>query len=107
MSTAMSEIPGKVRAGGAERIAEKLGAAILGGVYRPHERVPGEIELGRRFGASRTVVREALKLLAAKGLIASRKRLGTHVRPREAWRLLDEDVLAWRLKDGRAEPKFV
>ena len=69
--------------------------------------MPGEIELGRRYGASRTVVREALKLLSAKGLIASRKRSGTRARPREAWNMLDADVLAWRLSDGQAEPKFV
>jgi DNA-binding FadR family transcriptional regulator len=99
--------PAPARIGGPERIAEKLGTAILGGVFRPHELVPGEIELCRRFGASRPVVREALKLLAGKGFIVSRRRAGTCVRPREAWHLLDADVLAWRLKDGRAEPKFV
>lgn len=93
--------------GGAARIAEKLGAAILAGIYRPHALVPGEMELCRRFDASRTVVREALKLLAAKGLIASRKRAGTYVRAREDWHMLDADVLAWRLKDGNAEPKLV
>jgi GntR family galactonate operon transcriptional repressor len=93
--------------GGAARIAEKLGVAILAGVYRPHELVPGEMELCRRFRASRTVVREAFKLLAAKGLIASRKRAGTYVRAREDWQMLDADVLAWRLKDGEAEPKLV
>jgi DNA-binding FadR family transcriptional regulator len=92
--------------GGAERIAGKLGAAILRGVYQPQELVPGEIELCHRFGASRTVVREALKLLAAKGLIASRKRAGTCVRPRDTWHMLDADVLTWRLKDVEAEPKF-
>ena len=69
--------------------------------------MPGEIELGRRFGASRTVVREAFKLLSAKGLIASRKRAGTQCAAREAWHMLDADVLAWRLQDGEAEPKFV
>lgn len=95
------------RASGAGRIAEEIGSAIVGGIYRPDELVPGEIELCRRFGASRTVVREALKLLSAKGLIASRKRRGTHARPREAWQMLDADVLAWRLKAGHAEPKFV
>jgi GntR family transcriptional regulator, galactonate operon transcriptional repressor len=92
---------------GAARIAAKLGAAILGGTYKPHDLVPGEIELCRRFGASRTVVREAFKLLAAKGLIASRKRVGTYVRAREEWHMLDADVLAWRLSDGEAEPKLV
>ncbi len=93
--------------GGAARIAEKLGVAILGGTYRPHDLVPGEMELCRRFAASRTVVREAFKLLAAKGLIASRRRAGTYVRAREDWHMLDADVLAWRLKDGGAEPKLV
>ena len=61
----------------------------------------------RRFGASRTVVREAFKLLSAKGLIASRKRAGHARQPREAWHMLDADVLAWRLSNGEAEPKFV
>jgi DNA-binding FadR family transcriptional regulator len=93
--------------GGAGRIAAELGAAIVAGVYQPDELVPGELELCRRFGASRTVVREAFKLLSAKGLIASRKRSGTRARPREAWHMLDADVLAWRLGNGQDEPKFV
>jgi DNA-binding FadR family transcriptional regulator len=96
----------KARIGGPERIAEKLGTAILKGVYRPRELVPGEMEVCRRFGASRPVVREAFRLLAGKGFIASRRRAGTYVRPREDWHMLDADVLAWRLKDGGAEPKF-
>lgn len=87
-------------------IAAELGAAIVAGVYKSDELVPGELELSRRFGASRTVVREAFKLLSAKGLIASRKRSGTRARPREAWHMLDADVLAWRL-NGKTEPKFV
>src|SRR6266851_7946222 len=90
--------------GGAQRIAEEIGAAILAGVYPPGELVPGEIDLCGRFRASRTVVREAFKLLSAKGLIASRKRAGTRVRVREQWHVLDADVLAWRLKSGEAEP---
>jgi GntR family galactonate operon transcriptional repressor len=102
----MSTPANRTRAGGAARIAEEIGAAIVAGVYRPDELVPGEIELCRRYGASRTVVREAFKLLSAKGLIESRKRTGTRARPRDAWNALDADVLAWRLKNG-AEPKFV
>lgn len=95
------------RTSGAGRIAEEIGSAIVAGLYRADELVPGEIALSRRFGASRPVVREALKLLSAKGLIASRKRTGTRAQPREAWQMLDADVLAWRLKSGKAEPKFV
>lgn len=103
----MSTPTTKSRLGGAARIAEDIGSAIVAGRYRPDEVVPGELELSRRFGASRPVVREALKLLSAKGLIDSRKRIGTRARPRTAWHMLDADVLAWRLKDGKAEPKFV
>jgi len=95
------------RIDGAQRIAEQIGSAIVAGRYAPEALVPGEIELGRRYGVSRTVVREALKLLSAKGLITSRKRAGTRTRPREAWNMLDADVLAWRLRDGKGETKFV
>lgn len=47
------------------------------------------------FGVSRTVLREALRTLTSKGLIESRPRVGTRVRPRRAWNLLDVDVLDW------------
>jgi DNA-binding FadR family transcriptional regulator len=107
MSTPRTKTRTGTRVDGAARIAEQIGSAIVAGRYRPGELVPGEIELGRRYGASRTVVREAFKLLSAKGLIASRKRAGTRALPREAWHMLDADVLAWRLKNERAEPKFV
>ncbi len=90
----MAETPSRRRkgsrtlaaAGGAGRIAAELGSAIVAGVYQPDELVPGEIELGRR---------------------SSRKRAGTCVRAREEWHTLDADVLAWRLRDGEAEPKLV
>ena len=48
-----------------------------------------------RTKARRTVIREAVKILSAKGLVAIRRGIGTQVEPRSAWRLLDEDVLAW------------
>ncbi|PYR54549.1 MAG: hypothetical protein DMF91_26490, partial [Acidobacteria bacterium] len=54
------------------------------------------------LGASRTVVREAVKVLAAKGLVESRPKTGTRVRPRDAWNLLDPDVLAWQ-QDGAVD----
>lgn len=47
------------------------------------------------FGVSRTVLREALRTLTSKGLVESRPRVGTRVRPRQAWNLLDADVLQW------------
>src|SRR4051794_28329733 len=69
----------------------------------------GELEPGDSLAAgwddqdvSRTVVREAVKVLAAKGLIVSRPKTGTHVRERRYWHMLDPDVLAWHLE---AEPR--
>ncbi len=103
----MSTPANKPNGGGAARIAEDIGSAIVAGRYLPDALVPGELALSKKFRASRPVVREALKLLSAKGLIDSRKRTGTRARPREAWHMLDADVLAWRLKGGKAEPKFV
>ena len=74
------------------RIVHSIGRRIVTGSIRPGEQLP--TPAGVR--ASRGVVREAVKVLAAKGLVVSRPRTGTRVRPREAWNLLDPDVLAWR-----------
>jgi DNA-binding FadR family transcriptional regulator len=57
----------------------------------------------QRFGASRTPLREAMKVLATKGLIEARQRAGTRVRPREDWDLLDPDVLSWHAPDNISE----
>jgi len=57
--------------------------------------LPNEAEWCDVYGVSRTAVREAIKMLAAKGLIVSRPKIGSRVRPREVWNLLDRDVLAW------------
>ncbi len=68
--------------------------------------LPREAELAREFEVSRQAVREALKVLAAKGLLASRRRTGTTVLPRTRWNLLDPDVLAWCPPD-RIPPEFL
>ena len=57
--------------------------------------MPREAELAMQFCVSRQAVREALKVLAAKGLVQSRRRTGTRILPRASWNLLDPDVLAW------------
>ena len=77
------------------RIVHAIGRRILGGSLQPGALLPAERELR----ASRTVVREAVKVLAAKGLVESRPKTGTRVRTRDAWNLLDPDVLAWQ-RDG-------
>lgn len=76
-------------------IARSIGERILGGEFKPGTLLPNEAEWGRIYSASRTVVREAIKSLAAKGLIASRPKIGSRVEPRTRWNLLDRDVLAW------------
>jgi DNA-binding FadR family transcriptional regulator len=76
-------------------LAQDIGARILRGEYAPGSLLPNEAEWCNVYGVSRTAVREAIKMLAAKGLIVSRPKIGSRVRPREAWNLLDRDVLAW------------
>ena len=62
--------------------------------------LPNEEALSAQLAVSRTALREAIKVLAAKGLIVSRPKTGTRVRPRADWNFLDPDVLAWRLSTG-------
>lgn len=75
---------------------QELGSRIVRGDVKPGETLPNEADLGRELGASRTVVREAVKSLASKGLIDPRTRVGTKVLPSTQWNLLDLDVLGWR-----------
>jgi len=77
-----------------------LGFAIVSGQYEEGSILPPDSELLERFGVSRTVLREALKTLAAKGMIEARARIGTRVLPRNRWNLFDADVLAWHFELG-------
>jgi DNA-binding FadR family transcriptional regulator len=77
------------------KIARGIGERILGGEFAPGTLLPNEAEWGKIYGASRTAVREAIKSLAAKGLIVSKPKVGPRVEPRLRWNLLDRDVLAW------------
>lgn len=76
-------------------IAHDLGVAIVTGRYPPGGPLPGEIEFSEKLNVSRTVYREAIRILAAKGLVESRPKTGTRVTERARWNLLDPDVLAW------------
>jgi DNA-binding FadR family transcriptional regulator len=82
------------------QVVDQLGIAIIGGEFPPETTLPIDSALQDRFGVSRTVLREALKALAAKNLIASRARIGTVVLPRRDWSLFDPDVLAWHFETG-------
>lgn len=77
------------------RLAHQIGRRIVTGEIAEGDPLPREAELVREFKVSRQAVREALKVLAAKGLVAPRRRTGTVVLPRASWNLLDPDVLAW------------
>ena len=79
------------------QIARGLGTRIVSGEFLPGDSLPVEAELCQIYGVSRTVIREAVKNLAAKRLIDVSPKVGTRVLPFSDWNLLDRDVLAWRL----------
>jgi DNA-binding FadR family transcriptional regulator len=76
---------------------DEVGRAIVTGWYsdRPF---PTEADLAREHGVSRSVTREAVKMLTAKGLLTARPRKGTTVQPQGQWNLFDPDVLRWLLE---------
>jgi DNA-binding FadR family transcriptional regulator len=76
-------------------IARDLGVLIVSGRYRPGDTLDGEIDASDQLRVSRTAYREAVRILAAKGLVESRPKVGTKVSNREHWHLLDPDVLSW------------
>ncbi|MEO3428736.1 FadR/GntR family transcriptional regulator [Pelagibius sp. CAU 1746] len=84
------------------RIAERLGRDIVSGQIAEGALLPGVEELREQFGASRVIVREAIRTLGAKGLVYSRRRMGTRVAERAGWNLFDEEVLAWVMAEGGA-----
>lgn len=83
-------------------LVDVLGLAIVAGKFSRGV-LPTEPELERRFAVSRSVVREAVKMLAAKGLVVTRPRQGTVVEPHAAWSLFDPLVLRWMV-EGAPHP---
>ena len=79
-------------------IAHKLGCEIVSGIFPPGTLLPNEAEMRARFAVSRTALREAYSVLAAKGLILPRPKIGTRVRPKADWNMLDPEVLTWHLE---------
>jgi DNA-binding FadR family transcriptional regulator len=89
-----------------EFVVDELGSRIVRGELRPGEALPVEDDLANDFGVSRTVVREAIKVLAHKRLLKVRTRTGTRVSPGAEWSQLDQDILRWRFA-GALDAKFV
>ena len=77
-----------------------LGEKIVSGRYPPGTTIPPEPTLGDELGVSRTVVREAVKSLVAKGLLVTGPKLGTRVMHEEHWNWFDPDVVGWQAKVG-------
>jgi DNA-binding FadR family transcriptional regulator len=82
------------------RTLDSLGKAIVAGRYAPGSAVPPEPTLCAEYGVSRTVVREAIKSLVAKGLLSTGPKVGTRVLPAEQWNRFDAEVLAWHARSG-------
>jgi DNA-binding FadR family transcriptional regulator len=88
------------------RIVRDLGMRIVAGEFEPGDRLPAEAALLADYDVSRPVLREATRVLVAKGLVLSRQRAGATVRPRSEWHLLDPDVLYWLIQT-QPPPVFV
>jgi DNA-binding FadR family transcriptional regulator len=93
------------RSGAHERVVASIGISIVAGDLKPDDDLD-TADLQERFGVSRTAMREALRVLTAKGLVGARPRRGTFVAPREEWVLLDPDVLRWRFAN-RVDETFL
>lgn len=76
-------------------VGRQIFGAILSGRFPEGSVLPNEISLAEQLGVSRTALREAIKGLAAKGLLASRRRRGTLVLDRRRWNMLDADIISW------------
>ncbi|TCL03151.1 FadR/GntR family transcriptional regulator [Sodalis ligni] len=87
-----------------DQLAEDLGRQIVQGKLKPGDLLPNETLLLEYYGVSRTVLREALQVLTAKGLLDSRQRKGTFVRPREFWSQLDPLLLDWHIRLSGDDP---
>jgi DNA-binding FadR family transcriptional regulator len=85
-------------------IARRLGILIVSGKHRPGDLLGGEISAAEQLAVSRTAYREAVRILAAKGLVDARPKVGTRINPRNMWHLLDPDILDWMFE---SEPDLV
>jgi DNA-binding FadR family transcriptional regulator len=87
-------------------VMRDVGLKIVSRFYAEDSILPGDTELLQQFRVSRTVLREALKSLAAKGLIQPKAKIGTRVLKRAHWNLFDPDILVWHFETG-ASPEFL
>lgn len=79
---------------------DRMGLDIVSGGYAVGASLPAEPLLCDALGVSRTVVREAVKSLVAKGLLVTGPKLGTRVLPETSWNWFDADVVRWTVRSG-------
>lgn len=94
----MQDVAPQLRGNLKSAVAETIALRILDGTYPPGTTLPTEVDLLADLGVSRTCLREALQTLVGKGLITSRPKHGTSVRPAVDWNYLDDQMLHWRRK---------
>lgn len=95
-----------VAPGLATQICREIGRRIVAGSPPAGELVSDETTFAERFGVSKSVIREAIKLLVAKGMVEVKRGSGTRVRDRSNWMLFDDDVLAWH-QSAKPSPDFL
>ncbi len=83
-----------------DRLTQRFGQQIARGEFAPGSALPSETDLCQRFGVSRNMMREVIKVLSTKKLINAQPHRGLFVMAQEQWNYLDADVLEWALKDG-------
>jgi DNA-binding FadR family transcriptional regulator len=87
------------------QVVEWLGRRIVSGELSHGSQLPNEAELAAQLKVSRGGIREAVKALAAKGLVEPRPRLGTRVLPRDQWNLMEREVITWH--SAASTPDFL
>jgi DNA-binding FadR family transcriptional regulator len=93
--------------GQVKSVVDILGQRIATDQYTQGETLPVEQQLADSLGVGRNALREAVKVLSGKGLISTAPRSGTKIRPRNAWNMLDPDVLSWHADPETATPEFL
>jgi DNA-binding FadR family transcriptional regulator len=84
-------------------VAHRIAADIIRGALAPGSLLPNEDAASASFGVSRSAYREAIRTLAAKGLVSAQPKVGTRIAPRSAWHILDPDILAWHFELGASQ----
>jgi GntR family galactonate operon transcriptional repressor len=78
------------------QVASEIGRRIVSAAYAPGGLIEDEASLARRYRVSRSIIRDAIKILVGKSLLEVRSGIGTRVKIRKQWALLDDDILAWQ-----------